>query len=115
MKKIVKIILSIPIFTLCLLALGDILSGGELLVDEFIVVFMTGVWLVWLKKEFVVPNFLKAFLIFLMTTVLHNFLSHWLKFEEPVFFFLALFSLVASGILLLIFVFKKIKKVLVKK
>lgn len=117
MKKIFKIILSIPIFIFFFLALGDILSGGEPLVDEFIIVFMTGIWVVWLKKEFKLPKFLKAFLIFLGSSVLHNVLSHLLRFEEPVFFFLALFSLAAGFILLLFFLggkiralFKKLKK-----
>ena len=110
MKKLTKILLSIPITIFCFLALADILSGGEPLIDEFIVLSLGVTWFIWLKTQFKPPKFLIAFLVFLISVVLHNVISHLLKFEEPIFFILSLFFLAASIILLAVFIIKKIEK-----
>jgi len=109
MKKVVKIIFSIPVIVFCLLALADVLSGGEPLIDEFIILFLGGLWFLYLKKPFKLPKFIIAFLVAIGCSVLHNIISHLLKVEEPVFFLATLISFAASVILLLIFLFKKIK------
>jgi len=114
MKRLVKIILSIPVFSLFVLALSNILAGEKQLIDELVVVGLALVWLVYLIKPFKSPKFFLAFLIFIVNVILHNFLSYLLKVEEPVFFSLALLSLLFSVILLLLFVFNKLKE-LIKK
>lgn len=114
-QNLIKIALSIPIFIFCLLALADILSGGEPLIDEFIILGLGITWFIYLKKPFKPPRFLTAFIIFLGSSVLHNIISYLIHFEEPVFFFLALLSFATSVILFLIFIFKRLKNVLKKK
>lgn len=109
MKKLIKIILSLPIFAFCLLALADVLSGGEPLIDEFIILGLGAIWLVYLIKPFKPPRFFIVFLISVASVVLHNVISHLSGFEEPFFFLLSLFSLAASVILLIVFLFRKIK------
>jgi len=110
MKKLYKIIFSFPIFIFCLLALADILSGGEPLIDETIIVILSLLWLVYLIKPFKPPKFFVAFLISLASIVLHNILSHLLRFEEPVFFFFALLSFSVSVILFFTFIIKRFLK-----
>lgn len=114
MKKSTKIILSIPVSILCLLALGDVLSGGEPLVDEFIILGLGITWFIYLKTPFKLPGFFIAFIFFLISVVLHNIISHLAGFEEPIFFVLSLLSFVASVILFLVFLFKKIQDKIVK-
>ncbi|HUV46824.1 MAG TPA: hypothetical protein VMW29_01690 [Candidatus Bathyarchaeia archaeon] len=107
MKKLFKIIFSIPIFFFFLLALADILSGDEPLIDETIIVILTLVWVVYLIKPFKPPKFFLAFLIFLLSTVFHNVISHLMRFEEPFFFLLALLSFAASVILFFTYLIRK--------
>lgn len=111
MRKIIKIILSIPVFIFYLLALADILNGRELLIGEFIILGLGGIWFVYLIKPFKPPKFLIGFWVFLISVVLHNVIFYLLKFEEPVFFFLSLFSFTTSVILFFTFIIKKVLKV----
>jgi len=115
MKRRLKIILSIFVYFFCVLALSDVLSGGEPLVDEFVILGLGAFWTAYLIKPFKLPKFLMAFLIFLISSVLHNIISHLLKIEETFFFSLALLSFLASFILCLVFIFKKIKSLIKKR
>ncbi len=108
MKKIVKLVFSVLIYLLCFLALRKVFITQRSLVDEFVMLILGGLWTVWLVKPFKPPYFLTAFLLFIVFTVLHNLVYAIFSFEEPVFFLLALLSLSASVILLIIFVIKKI-------
>ena len=114
MKRLLKIILSISVYIFCLMALADVLSGGEPLVDEFVILGLGAFWTAYLIKPFKLPKFLKAFLIFLVSAVLHNIISHLSKTEETLFFTLALLSFLLSLILFLTLIFKKTKVKLLK-
>ncbi|MFC1711374.1 hypothetical protein ACFLZ1_02180 [Patescibacteria group bacterium] len=116
MKKISKILVSIVVFIFFFLALGDIVEGsGESLIDEFFVLGLSIIWFVYLIKPFKPPKFLIAFLLFILSTVLHNVISYLLKTEEPVFFILSLIFLLVSIALLFIFIFSLIKGNFFKK
>lgn len=115
MKRRLKIILSISVYIFCILALGDVLSGGEPLIDELIVLALGAFLTAYLIKPFKLPSFAKLFLLFLTSSVLHNIISHLLKIEESFFFTFALLSFFISLILFLTFIFKKIKSLIKKK
>jgi len=115
MKRLTKIIFSVPIYIFSLLALADVLSGGEPLIDEFIILGLGAIWTAYLARSFKAPKFFLAFLIFLVNAVLHNVISHLLGTEEAFFFILALLSFVISVILFLTFLFKKFKNKIINK
>jgi len=91
------------------MALGDVLSGGEPLIDEFIILGLGAIWTAYLIKPFRLPRFVTFFLIFLICAVLHNIIAHLLMTEETFFFTIALLSFVISAVLLTIFLYKKAK------
>ena len=96
------------------MALGDVLSGGEPLVDELIILGLGAIWTAYLIKPFKLPRFAAFFLIFLICAVLHNIIAHLLITEETFFFTIALLSLLISIILFPTFLSKKIKVKLLK-
>lgn len=114
MGRLTKIIITVPVFVFCLLAMADVLSGGEPLIDETVILGMGALWFAYLIKPFKPPAFLLAFLLFLASTVIHNIVSHLLQTEEPFFFITALLSLAVALILLLVFIFKKAREKLLK-
>lgn len=100
--KFLKAVANFFVVLLCGAALHDILKGQENPIDELIILFLGGVWLVYLIKPFKFPKFFKLFLLFLIFVVLHNVISHLLGFEEAIFFSLSLLALAISIILILI-------------
>ncbi|MBU0618972.1 hypothetical protein KKD62_01925 [Patescibacteria group bacterium] len=113
MKQKTKILVSVLIFPLSALAILDILSGGEPLVDESIILSLDITWLAYLIKPFRPPGFILAFLAFLIGLVIHNVGSHLLGFEEPVFFLFSLGALTTTFGLLIVHLLGKFKKLLV--
>jgi len=110
-----KFIVSTFVILFCFTALHDILVGQKNTAIECIVLFFGVIWFIYLIHPFRPPKFLLAFFVFLISVVLHNVISFFIKTEEPVFFFLSLIALFLSFIWVVSSIVQKLRKLLFKK
>lgn len=112
MKQKTKIVISVIAFPFYVLAIRDIVAGGEPLIDEAIILSLGITWLAYLIKPFQPPKFILAFMFFLLGIVIHNVGSFLLGFEEPIFFLFSLGALTTAFCLLIVHLLGKFKKLL---
>ncbi len=102
----IKTVVSFFAVLFSLLALHDILKGRENVLDEVIVLFLTGVWFLHLVRPFKPNQFFPFLLLSLSSLVLHNVISHLFKFEDGFFFVLTFLFFGLSLIYFIKFILK---------
>jgi hypothetical protein len=110
LNKQIKILFSLLWILFSWGALYDILAGQEKVLDEVIVLIFAGLWFLYLIKPFKLAKFLFFLLLSLASLILHNVLSHLLRFKEGFFFILIFLFLFLSVYYFFAGLFKQFKK-----